>query len=500
MSEPKSTLPANWASCTLELCCSKLTDGAHFSPKYVEAGYPFVTISDVRAGEINFDSAGLITKHDFEALKSNCNPHKGDILFSKDGTVGKVVEIDFDKEFIVLSSLAILRPHPEFITSKYLKFLLQSNMVLNQCTSLKSGTALTRIILRNLRTVKVPVPPVNEQIRIAGKVEELFSLLDVGVASLQKVQAQLKRYRQAVLKYAFEGKLTEEWRRTHEIRIERSLLKNSHQSIVEKRASTGKRTYENLPPATLDELPLIPTNWIWVKFEEVIYVIDYRGRTPPFSSEGIPHLRSSNIRNGKIVWEDLRYISEKEYQKYMVRGLPEKTDLLFTTEAPLGEVAFVPNEKFSIAQRVIILRPNKNWLNPKFLFYQIMSKVFQERLFGKGTGTTVTGISYRNLRQVDLVTPPLEEQELIVSRIEALLSILDETEKVVSQNLIQVKRLRQSILMKAFNGKLIPQDPADEPAEKLLERIKQEKEKLKEKGIQRKKSNSKQLELSTYVK
>lgn len=351
--------------------------------------------------------------------------------------------------------------------------------------------------------ITMPLPPLAEQGRIVSDIDELFTRLDAGVESLTKVKTQLQRYRQAVLKYAFEGKLTEEWRKTHKGEIEPTLIKNSHRDIIEKRKNSGKRTYGSLLSPAYEELPAIPTNWIWVRFEEVIYVIDYRGRTPPFCSEGIPHLRSSNIRDGKIIWENLKYVSEEIYQKYMVRGFPQQSDLLFTTEAPLGEVTFVPGKKFSIAQRVILLRPNKDLLDAKFLFYQLKSGRFRRRLTGKGTGTTVTGVSYRNLRQIELSIPPLGEQEKIVEEVELLLSMVDEAEKVVNQSLIQSERLRQGILKKAFEGRLVPQDPTDEPAEKLLERIIEEKEKYKSKEIRKRKSNRerglKQLELVRYV-
>jgi len=185
----------------------------------------------------------------------------------------------------------------------------------------------------------------------------------------------------------------------------------------------------------------------------------------------------------------------------MVRGYPQKSDILFTTEAPLGEIAFVPDKKFSIAQRVIILRPNREILNPEFLFYQFMSELFKARLLRKGTGTTVTGVSYRNLRQVELAIPPLDEQKQIVDDIKSLLSVVDEIRKVINKNLLYSEHLRQSVLKIAFEGKLVAQDPNDEPAELLLERIKQEKE-TKPKKVKgtRKTGRKNQRSLNSYVK
>jgi type I restriction enzyme S subunit len=361
-----------------------------------------------------------------------------------------------------------------------------------------TGTTFSAIGGDKLKTLEIPLPPLNEQERIVAKLEELFTRLDAGVEGLRKVKAQLRRYRQAVLKYAFEGKLTEEWRKTHKDQIEPAtkLLERIKQ---ERREKLGIK-YKELPPVDAEDLPMIPEIWAWARVGSVIEIIDYRGRTPPFSDKGIPHLRSSNIRNGKVIWEDLKYVSEEAYEKYMTRGLPQTGDLLFTTEAPLGEVALVPEVKFSVAQRLMILRPMKNLLDSKFLLYQLMSSRFQARLKRKGTGTTVTGVSSRNFKPVELVIAPWAEQIEIVQEIERRLSLLEEIEKTCSISLKQADRLRGSILKTAFEGKLVPQDPSDEAAEKLLERIREERAKSKgEKDINRRNDKLKQLELSTYV-
>lgn len=93
----------------------------------------------------------------------------------------------------------------------------------------------------------------------------------------------------------------------------------------------------------------IPEGWDVDRLDNLIRIIDYRGRTPPFSQSGIPHLRSNNIRNGQINFDDITFVSEKTYEEYMTRGIPQEDDVLFTTEGPLGEVAFVPkNFKFSL--------------------------------------------------------------------------------------------------------------------------------------------------------
>jgi type I restriction enzyme S subunit len=228
----------------------------------------------------------------------------------------------------------------------------------------------------------------------------------------------------------------------------------------------------------------LPKGWASTMVQEVIEIIDYRGRTPPFSENGIPHLRSSNVRDGKIIWQDLRYVSEETYQVYMTRGLPEKDDVLFTTEAPLGEVAIAPEQRFSLAQRIMILKPNRKCLLPKFLLYQIQSEVFQRRLKKIGTGTTVAGVSSRNFQPIYLVLAPIKEQQGIVEKIEELFSDLDQGIENLKTAQKQLKVYRQVVLKSAFEGKLTEkwreqakqENPDLKTGEELLAEIKAERE------------------------
>lgn len=310
-----------------------------------------------------------------------------------------------------------------------------------------------------LKKFDVPVTLPTEQKRIVAEIEKQFSRLDEAVAALKRIKANLNRYKASVLKVAVEGKLTGQWRKTHpDTEPASELLKRilSERRREWERTSPTKQYKKPIQP-DLTNMPKPPEGWVYASVDQAIKIIDYRGRTPPFSEYGIPHLRSSNIRNGKIHWANLAYVTEETYSKYMTRGFPEAGDLLFTTEAPLGEVAIAPVEKkFSIAQRMMILRPCSQ-LSPKFLMYQIMSSQFQALITGRGTGTTVTGVSSRNFRPASLCVPPISEQEVICDEVESRLAIADSIDADLEINLKRTGRLRQSILKKAFSGKLVPQ-------------------------------------------
>jgi len=184
-------------------------------------------------------------------------------------------------------------------------------------------------------------------------------------------------------------------------------------------------------------------------------IIDYRGRTPPISESGIPHITSANIREGRINWQTSKFVSEQTYAAFMTRGIPRPQDVLFTMEAPLGEVGVVPDDrKFSLAQRVILLRPNASMLTGDFLARALSSPRVREDIFSKATATTVSGIASKRLKEVHVPVPPLPEQRQIVSELDALQAEADALKRLQAETARELDALLPSVLDKAFKGEL----------------------------------------------
>ncbi len=157
--------------------CNEITDGSHRTPKLLNEGYPFLTVANL--GDSNFDYTGVkrISKAEYlDLVKNGCRPEKGDVLFSKDGTVGKVMRINKTEEIVVLSSIAILKPDTELLDSIYLEYSLKSDDVLSQAIKKKSGSAIRRIILRQLKNVNIYAPHLNIQQKFASIVEHVEKL------------------------------------------------------------------------------------------------------------------------------------------------------------------------------------------------------------------------------------------------------------------------------------------------------------------------------------
>jgi type I restriction enzyme S subunit len=376
---------------------------------------------------------------------------------------------------------------PSGVSLFFLYFLL-STLNLN---SLDKSTAIPGLNRNDAYILNIPLPPLPEQHRIVTKVEELFTQLDAGVGALTNTKAQLKRYRQSVLKSACEGRLvpTEaELARAEgrdyepaDVLLARIGKERREKWDAEKKRK-GKKSAKYKEPAAPDVsgLPGLPEGWRWGGIAQICqHIIDCLHSTPKFIQDGKYCIDTNCIEQGKIIFEKSRFVSEETYYDRVSRMTPQVDDILFAREGTIGTAVIVPpNIELCLGQRMMMFRA-ANGIIPLYFMLGIQSQIFEKQWKGKVTGSTVPHVNIGDLKLMALPLPPTLEQRRIVAEIERRISVADEIEKTIDQSLKQAERLRQSVLKKAFEGKLVPQDPNDEPAEKLLERIKQEKTKIK---------------------
>ena len=314
----------------------------------------------------------------------------------------------------------------------------------------------------------IPLPPLPEQHRIVAKIEELFTKLDAGVDALKQVQAQLKRYRQSVLKAAVEGKLTAAWREQHLDELEPAdKLLDRIQS--ERKAKLGEKYKE---PASINttNLPDLPKGWVWTNVDSAFDIT--LGQSPPSSTynkngEGLPFFQ------GKAEFGNI-YPTKKKWCN-SPKKIAQKGSILISVRAPVGPTNIAP-DTCCIGRGLAAIK-GLGGVHTKFILY--IFRAFEHKFSSKGTGTTFKAITGNQLKKVIIPFPPLIEQNNIVIKIEQILSNIEGAETVLESELKRAQSLRQSILKRVFEGKLVPQDPNDEPASVLLERIKAEKAKPK---------------------
>jgi type I restriction enzyme S subunit len=432
----------------------------------------------------------------------------GDILFAKITPCmenGKIAVVDNLKNGIGFGSTEfhVIRLLSRDISRKILfYYLLQDGFRKDAQRNMTGSAGQLRVPTRYIQNVVIPIPPLNEQHRIVAKVEELFSRLDAGMESLRKVKAQLKRYYQAVLKYAFEGKLTEEWRKTHKQELEptTTLLER----ITQERKKNVKRRYNELLSTDVSDLPKLIEGWAWARLSDICNVkgrVGWRGyMKSDLRDEGPFVIGATHLTDKwKVNLTNPVFISTEKYRE-SPEIMVNHGDVIVAQRGSIGKLALVDFDlgEATINPCVLLLKDIR--INNKFLLYLLASPAYQDSLLKGNTSTTTPMITQEFLRNMVIPVASLTEQGKIVEDIECFLSVANAVENIVNQSLKQTEKMRQSILKKAFEGKLLPQDPTDESAENLLEHIKEKKAKPKTEIKIKKKDYLRQMELVRYVK
>ena len=505
-----NNLPINWSWVKLGDVCNKITDGTHNSPKSTLNGLPYVTVKDINNDKIDFENCKRITEKDFDFFSRNdCAPQINDVLLSKDGTVGKVSIVDFERKFIILSSIAILRPKLERLFPKYIFYYLKSNNFLQQALKIKKGVAIRRIILRDIKNLDIAIAPISVQQKIVSKIEELFSELDSGVASLKKAKEQIKTYRQAVLASAFSGRLNrlnldlvdskinrikaqdesgesdnpvnqgsdnfpveleerlngiQEVGAAAEMKEKYGLNLDSPDSKINriKTQDESDKSGNHVNPGS-DNFPgELPEGWRSVKLGEVTHI------NPKLPFANIPNETMVTFLPMKMVKELSGEYDLTEERKYseVKKGFTPFTngDVIFAKITPCmenGKIAVLNNlkNKIGFGSTEFHVFRTKEELNNQYLFYFLIQESFRGEAQHNMTGAVGQKRVPRIFLENSIVPlPPIKEQFTIVKEIEKRFSEADNLEKAIDESLAKAETLRQSILKQAFEGRLVNEE------------------------------------------
>ncbi|MDQ6965294.1 MAG: restriction endonuclease subunit S [Mariprofundaceae bacterium] len=360
-----------------------------------------------------------------------------------------------------------------------------------------------------------------------AKIEDLFSELEKGVESLKTAREQLNVYRQSVLKAAFEGRLTESWRNEHDVHGGTSVagagrtgatatelesadellarIKSEREAryaaqlaewqqsggLIDGKKTPKPKKHKELPPLTSEEraeLPVLPDGWGWSKVDFVANkVTDGEHITPRRVDKGFYLLSARNIQDGFLALDNVDFVPDDEYERIRKRCDPEEGDILISCSGSVGRVCRVPkNISFVMVRSVALIKLQSLKESSKFFEFLLQSPFLQKQIEKGKKATAQANLFLGPIKNLRIIVCSEQEQRQIVQEIESRFSVVEQMEKAIEESLQKAEALRQSILKRAFEGKLVPQNPDDEPASELLARIRAARAKMPTSGRKKK--------------
>lgn len=515
-----TNLPVGWAFARLPDLIGPngiFSDGDWVESKDQDPGgnVRLIQLADVGDGRYINKSARYLTAE--KALQLRCTfLVPGDVLIARmPDPLGRACIFPGDsRKAVTVVDVCVVRGNEADFDHSWLMHFVNTPEFRSQIHQLQSGSTRKRISRGNLSTLRLPVPPRSEQSRIVAKLEELLSDLDAGVAELKTAQKKLGQYRQSLLKAAVEGALTAEWRtaqrrasvaggRTPEATTKNTPAETGAQLLerilterrarweakqLAKFAEQGKKPPkdwqkkypEPVKPDTSD-LPELPAGWVWASVEQLSdSVRNGLSKTPNTEGRGHPIFKINAVRPMTVNFSAIKHIeiSDKEAADYWV----EVGDVLATryngSVDLLGVFGMIKELPVNMLHPDKLIRM-KPVLGPDLgAWMEVCGNVsFSRKHLVSRVKTTAgqTGISGEDLKKTPIPLAPLTEQKNILAAVDERLESIRDLEVSTDLSLKQSTVQRQNILRAAFAGELVPQDPNDEPASVLLERIRAER-------------------------
>ena len=417
-------IPESWCWCRLGEICTKLVDGDHNPPAGLQEKTEYLMLSSRNINDdklVDLDLVRYLSKEVFEKENERTKAEKGDIFFTSVGTLGRSCIFDGSINVSFQRSVSIIKTE---IFNYYLKYCLDSGYVQNFVVKNATGTAQKGFYLNQLAELIIPLPPLSEQKRIVAAIEKFMPLIE----EYGKKETELKAInekigtltKKAILQEAVQGKLVPQIASEGNARDLLEEIRKEKAKLIEE----GKIKKEKpLPEITEDEIPFdIPENWCWCRLGEIVDTNIGLTYSPSdiITKGGTEVLRSNNIKNGKIVYDDLVHVSKNVPEKC----LSKKGDLLICarngSKALVGKSALIEKDGMAFGAFMAIVRSP---INP-YLLHFINSPVYRARLEGVNT-TTINQITQDNLRETLFPLPPLNEQKRIITAIENLLPLCE---------------------------------------------------------------------------
>lgn len=395
------SLPDGWKKVCVDDICTKITDGAHKTPKYTDDGVPFLSVKDVNKGLIDFSNTRFVSQETHDDLYKRCNPERNDILYTKVGSTGVAKVVDTDREFSLFVSVALLKPKSELIDSKYFEYALNSPESYTQAQSLTRGVANRNLVLKDIKSITFNLAPFKEQKRIVEKLDALLTRIDTAIEHLQE-----------------------------SVVLADALYASELNSVF----SSGN-----------DKWPLRELN-------EVAEVARGKSKHRPRNDKSLfggeyPFIQTGDVRNAQ------KYITTFS-ATYNEKGLQQsklwpKDTICLTIAANIGDVAILGMEA-CFPDSVVGISSSE--LQTDYLYYFLTT--LQQQLDSKANAAAQKNINLKILSEIKIPVPSPEDQNNIVRQINEIDRLAVKVKAEISEKIANMQQLKASILDSAFKGGL----------------------------------------------
>ncbi|MEZ8028122.1 restriction endonuclease subunit S [Enterovibrio norvegicus] len=391
---------AGWQYPALGDICD-VRDGTHDSPKYVDDGFPLITSKNLTEDGLCFEKVSYITKEDHDAIEKRSAVSDGDILYGMIGTVGNPVIVKKNRAFSVKNVAIFKFLEESLIFNKYLFYVLSSDFVSRQISKESKGGTQKFVSLKVLRGLKIPLPPLKTQKKIASVLEKADQLRK----DCQQMEQELNSLAQSVFIDMFGDPVTN--------------------------------------PKGWDKKEL---------FSLCSKVTDGTHQSPEWAEVGVPFLFISNVRNGKVDFDTGKYITRRCYEE-LTRTCPiEVDDILYTTVGSYGHVALVKDcfPDFCFQRHIAHIKPDPNKIIPEFLYYQLQTSGVKHLADLAVKGIAQKTLNLKDLKKFEMIVPPEDKQLELINYMNHQFQALNGLEKIKSE----YEMLFSSLMQKAFKGEL----------------------------------------------
>ena len=416
-------IPETWEWVRLKAVSRSITDGDHMPPPKADSGIPFLVISNVIKGYIDFSNTRFVPQSYFDSITLDRKAEEGDVLFTVTGSYGKAVLNRANRCFCFQRHIALIKP---LIYSAFVEAMLNSPYIKTECDDKATGMAQKTVGIDTLRSFIVPLPPLAEQKRIVAKIEELLPKVEeYGKAqdALDKLNAELpERLKKSILQEAIEGRLVPQDPNDEPTSVLLDKIRKEKARLV-KEGKLKKKDLEETPISE-DEKPFeIPEAWEWVHLKFICnsFIVPQRDKPTKFDGD-IPWCRIEDIDGKYLNGSKSNQLVSKELADSMNMHLCPKGTVICACSASIGNQAITTVDCYTNQTFIGIVCKDYVLYN-EYLYYFFMSQ--KQALKELGKGTTISYISRKKFEDYLFPLPPLAEQHRIVAKIEQLMKEID---------------------------------------------------------------------------